>query len=126
MRAVQVTTTIFNDTQSGIIYAGKMFLIATAIVMGSFGILQYHSNWLVGLFGIALALFAEVSYLALYDQAFAIPMRADDVCKETLVKFRIDTRLQIGRFPVLELELRSFPPMGVRLGLFYYMERDSS
>ena len=119
-------TTIFNVTQSNIIYAVKTYLISTAIIMSSFGILTFRSHWLVGLFDIAVAVYAEISFLALYDNAFGIPIKAEYVCKVTPLKLRMETRLENQRLSVLKRQLRSFPLMRIKVGQFYYLERDST
>ena len=126
MRAFQVTITIFNQSQSQVIFLSKMFLITAAIVMSFFGIQYFRGNWLVGLFDIAVALYAEVSFLALYDHAFAIHLKAYYVCKVAPLKLKNEPGKQCQRLSVLKRELRSFPFMGIQVGKFYYLERDST
>ena len=109
------------------IFVLKFFLIAAAVVMSFFGVQYFHTHWFVGLFNMAVALYACVVFLALYDHAFAIPVNAADVrMMAQLTLLSQNGGWQKQKIAVLKRELRSFPMMGIRVGHFYHLEREST
>ena len=125
LRTFQITIVIFNQSQSDVIFALKIFLISAAIVLNFFGIEYLHSNWLVGLFALLVAVYAEVSFLALYDHAFAIPVRAEYLRKVALQEV-MSNRRRHQSIGVLKRQLKSVPTLGLKVGDFYSLGRDST
>ena len=127
LRALQITIKIFNDSQSVMIFGLKNCIITAAVVMSFFGIQYFHSNVLVGLFNIICAFYASLIFIALYDHAFAIPVRAEYVRKVApLARLTRSRERQMQSMTMLKRELLSFPTMGIQVGHFYHMERDST
>ena len=128
LRAFQAIVTIFNESQSAIVFAIKIMAITTATVMNFFGLGYFHVNWLVGFFCFACAVNAEIAFLALFDHAFSIPVKADYVRKVALLRMGTSSNNEHnnGKRRLLTRELRSFPVLGIKVGRFNYLERDST
>ena len=118
--------TIFNESQSSIVFVLKVMTITSATVMNFFGLGYFHVNWIIGLFCMAVAINVEMAFLAVFDHAFAIPVKADHVRKVARLKIVAIGNQTRSKQALLKRQLRSFPVLGIKVGRFNYLERDST
>lgn len=126
LRELQLLITMFNCNQSEMIYLLKIFLVSNATVMGFFGIRYFHSNPFLGLFGLAIALINIALFLALYDNAFAIPINVLNVKMKAIVNWQLFNGSTETKSNGLRRALESVPVLGIRVGGFCFLEREST
>ena len=126
LRRLQTLIRIFNESQSSLIYILKIFVMSTAIAMSFFGILYISSNYFVGTFNLLVGLYSQLTFIALYDNAFCIPIRADYIRRMALLCKTSSSTPMLGNMGAVRRELESFPMLGVKVGHFCYLERQST
>ena len=94
--------------------------------MGFFGTRYFHANPYLGLFNLAIAVYGTVAFLALYDHAFAIPRKALELKRRTSMQLQLFFTKRGRRVRGLRFTLESVPELGIKLGGFNFLEREST
>ena len=124
IRVIQLLINLFNVGHRHVIYCIKLMCLTEATLSG-YAAVAYGSDNLLFL-ALASMVFADVVFLYafVYAKAFAIPGRMDDV-KRTL-RGRIGLLSNVTDRNVLSRKIKSMPCVGIKVGDFHMLEREST
>ena len=80
---------LFNLTHSGLTYASKLFCVFCAVVSLFVGIHSFGQDHFLSVFGILVGEYTVLAYMALYGDAFEIPLEVERVKKALIQKLRL-------------------------------------
>ena len=131
LRNLHVLVTLFNENVHMVVFGLKQFCIYMCILQASYGLVYLSKNAFIGAFCLGIAFDAAASYLVLFDHAFAIPVKVEDIKKDILLSRmrkiqRNPADLDALETDILKKTLRSVPRLAVKVGKFGYMERNST
>lgn len=125
LRRLQLLIQLFNQSNSAIIFTFKNVCISISIVGGFFSIRYGTLHPVTGIVCALTTLDALVFYSFIYEKAFLIPNRMEEVKSQVRVlaqKVQGGTKVKGFLLKVI----RSVPPVAVKVGRFHTMERIST
>ena len=124
IRAIQLLVNMFNFGHRNVIYCIKLLCITLAIVNGYGAIANGGSNVVYLLLASSTSCDMIFLYAFVYEKAFAIPDGFERV-KHALVAESRGLRWAQSK-KILLRQVRSIPSVGLRVGDFHVLEREST
>lgn len=123
-RQMQLNINLFNDMNSYIIFAVKIYWLTAAIDNYFFGIKFFSSKPVLGVAIMFLAIFHTCLFSIMYDTAFSVPRTMQEYKDAILVvTMKLQNRRQKAEIKRIA---ESIPQVGVKVGTFHTLERVST
>ena len=124
LRCVQLYVTILNIVNQNVIFTLKLLCLFLSIVCGYATIAHFNEYPIFGVMYFVLFVDASLIYMILYETAFKVPA----LFEQAKVQLRLRARAVYGRPErnVLDRQIMSIPPVGVKVGNFHMLERTST
>ena len=124
LRRLQLYITAVNVVNKGIIFSTKVNCLGMSITAGYAAIAHFSDHPIFGIMYYVVCIEASLLYSISYQKAFKVPHlieKARMACK--LSGQRLASRAQ---YRGIEKQLRSIPPVGIKVGEFHMLERTST
>ena len=124
MRRLQLFVTILNLVNRYLIFTCKLHCIGLAIVTGYAAIAHFTEYPVFGVMYYVIFFDLLLMYALVYEKAFKVA-ELFEKAKSTLI---LQSRRSVGGvdWNVLRRQVRSVPPVGIKVGDFHMMERNST
>ena len=123
LRLIQLYVGITNLINCYLIFSWKVLLLGISIGTGYAAIAYFRNYPVFGLMYYAIVLNATFIYVFCYDKAFRIPALFQEVTERAMV---VTHRENTEASKIFKRQMRSFPRMGIKVGGFHVMEREST
>ncbi|CAG7732386.1 unnamed protein product [Allacma fusca] len=123
-RTTQLLISTFNIGYAPAVYLFKMMSLTFSVLCGYSGI-RYFSKIGIAIYLLAISVYMMFYYVATFGRAFYIPERMESFKIELLRTAQLS---QAKRSVVkhLEKQVASVPNVGIKVGTFHTMEREST
>ena len=130
IRSLQLHLTLINIANHHVIFAFKLLAIGVCVTNGYAAAVAHVQEYLVfGLMYSVLFVDLAVSYIIVYEKAFAVPKLFDEavtqICHRLALR-RVRSICYCMEERVLERQFRAVRRVGVKIGDFHTLERTSS
>ena len=126
IRCIQLLVNMFNVGHKNVIYCIKLFCIVLAVVNGYVAIAHGGENKIFGLLTFCMLCDTMILYPLVYQKAFAIPVGVDRLKGDLRMKMRMCAGNAGMGARAVEMQVRSIPSVGLRVGDFHVLERLST
>ena len=122
-RHLQLFLSFYNKINATFLYCVKLVALFIAISHGYFTIKYFDRNAFLGMYNLYLCLNAQMAYGLMFKTAFGIPNGVKGCRKEVLERCKGGKN---GRGVYVAKALESVPAIGVEVGSFHEVERNST
>ena len=122
-RQLQLFLSFFNKINATFLYSLKLVALFIAVSHGYFAIKYFDRNAFLGMYNLYLCVNAQVAYGLTFKRAFGIPEGVKDCRKEILERCEGG---KSGRTVYVAKAVASIPAIGVKVGSFHEVERNST
>ena len=124
LRCLQLYVNMVNVINSYIIFTFKLICIGMCIVCGYAAIAHLKEHPIFGIMFYFLFFDHVLTYASLYEKAFRIPVLFQEARR--LLRLRSRDERVPARRKILKMQLESIPTVGIKVGTFHMMEREST
>ena len=124
LRRLQLYVTFLNLVNRNVIFTFKLFCIGTCIVSGYAAIAHFEKYPIFGVVFYVIFFDALQIYVVLYEKGFKVPALFEKAKDELML--RSSEKLGKAERNMLQMQLRSIPSMGIKVGEFHMLERNST
>ncbi|CAG7723525.1 unnamed protein product [Allacma fusca] len=125
-RELQLLILLFNHCNSSLIFGYKLFCLNISIVSIYLALRLFPVHPLISSCCLYIGVYTMVGFVIIYDKAFVIPQKVEDVKAEMIVALKSNCDMGLLDRIRLEKQLRSIRDVGVKCGNFSTLERYSS
>ena len=120
LRELQIYVLLMNGVHCDLIFVNKLFSISFCVGMGYAGVAYFHENLALAIMCGLLCIDVGVIHSLVYARGFKVRLTFGKVVKTMLDSLRRRNR------GVMERQVRSVLPMGIKVGNFHTLERIST
>ena len=124
LRCFQLYMGMMNLINCFLIWTWKVLCMATGVGTGYAAIVHFSDYPLVGFMYYVILLDCVFMYTFIYDKAFQIPALFERATENVMLHLLNRRRPQLSK--ILQRLMRSIPRMGIKVGEFHMMEREST
>ena len=124
IRSIQVYVTLLNIANQSVIFTWKLLCLGLCITSGYAAIAHFSDHPVFGIMYYVIFVDASLTYGVMYEKGFKVP--------ELITKVRAALRMRVRQLPnktqrsLLDRQVMSIPPVGIKVGGFHMLERTSS
>ena len=124
LRCLQLYVTFLNLVNRNVIFTFKLFCIGSCIVTGCAAISHFEEYPIFGVMYYVLFFDALRIYVLLYEKGFKVPT----IFEQAKGKLMLRSSKGLGKAErnMLKRQLRAIPSMGIKVGEFHMLERNST
>ena len=123
LRHIQLYISVINDVNRYIIFSTKVMLLCVSIGAGYAAIAHFSDYPIFGVMYYIIVIQASFLYTVSYDKAFKIPGSFKEATKQALLRLCGGNH---GDMHILKRQMLSIPPVGIKVGEFHVLERQST
>ena len=125
LRCLQMYVLLLNVVNRYVLFMFKLSAIFLAVTNGYAAVAHFHRHPLLGLMNFIVFVDISLCYCLIYQKAFQVLQKFEDVVCQLYVCLRRSRYLQFRGLAkkILERQLRSIPKFGVKVGEFHTLER---
>ena len=124
IQSIQVYVTLLNTVNASMIFTWKLLCLSLCITSGYTAIAHFSDHPVFGVMYYVIFADCSLTYAVMYEKGFKVP--------DLITKVRAALRLRARRFGnkaqrnLLERQVMSIPPVGIKVGGFHMLERTAT